>query len=97
LTTEPVAIATEAPPATTGDAANGQVVYAASCALCHGDTGEGTAIAPDALDDATLLEERTDEDLTTAIRMGVGDSMPSFSELSDQDVLDIIALLRSWQ
>lgn len=96
-TTEVVATPTEAPSAAGGDAANGQLVFTASCALCHGADGEGTAIAPNALNDPALLTQRTDEDLTTAIREGVGGRMPPFPQLSDQEVLDLLALLRSWQ
>jgi hypothetical protein len=39
----------------------------------------------------------TDEDLRTTIRTGVSGKMPASPNLSDQDVLDIIALLRSWR
>jgi mono/diheme cytochrome c family protein len=88
---------TEEASADTGDAENGQVVFSARCAACHGPDGEGTTIAPEALNDAELLAERTDEELATAIRQGVGDRMPAFSALSDQEILDLIALLRSWQ
>jgi cytochrome c5 len=96
-TAEVVITPTKAPPAAAGDAANGQVVYSAGCMLCHGPNGEGTAIAPNALNDAALLEERTDEDLVTTIREGVADKMPPFPKLSDQEVLDLVAFLRSWQ
>jgi cytochrome c5 len=88
---------TETPATLAGDAAKGQVLYAARCAVCHGAEGEGTTIAPDALNDSSLIEELIDEDLTTTIRMGVSGKMPASPNLSDQDVLDIIALLRSWQ
>jgi mono/diheme cytochrome c family protein len=94
---EPAILPTEAPAAAAGDAANGEVTYAAACAACHGPDGEGTTIAPEALNDAALLEERTDEELATAIQQGVGDRMPAFSTLSDQEILDLVALLRSWQ
>jgi cytochrome c5 len=94
--TEPAATPTEAPPAAAGDAANGQVLYTVDCALCHGPNGEGTAIAPQALNDAAFLAGFTDEDLTTAMRLGVGDKMLPLSRLSDEDILDLIAFLRSW-
>ncbi len=80
-----------------GEAVNGQVIFAASCAGCHGTDGEGTTIAPDALNDASLLAGLTDEDLTETIRMGVPGRMPPFANLSDQEISDLIALLRSWQ
>ncbi len=96
-TAEAVVEPTETPATLVGDAANGQVLYAAGCAACHGAEGEGTTIAPDALNDASLLAGLTDEDLTTTIRTGVGGKMPASPNLSDPDVLDVIALLRSWQ
>jgi cytochrome c5 len=96
-TREVVTTATEAPPAEVGDAANGEVIFAANCALCHGPSGEGTAIAPEALNDAEFLAEHTDDDLSEVITEGEGGRMPAFPNLSDQDVLDLVALLRSWQ
>jgi mono/diheme cytochrome c family protein len=92
-----VATPTEAASEAMGDAANGEAVFGTRCAPCHGPDGEGTTIAPDALHDAALLAELTDEDLATAIQQGVGDIMPAFSTLSDQEILDLIAFLRSWQ
>ena len=91
------ATSTAGPSEAAGDPADGEIVFAERCAICHGDAGQGTAIAPDAINDATLLAERTDEDLATAILEGVGNRMPPFSDLSEQEVLDLIALLRSWQ
>jgi len=72
-------------------------LFTANCAICHGPNGEGTAIAPQALNSAAFLEEVEDGDLATTIRMGVTSGMPPFPKLGDQDVLDLIALLRSWQ
>lgn len=96
-TAQAIAEPTETPAALAGDAAEGQVLYAGRCAACHGAEGEGTTFAPDALNDPSLMEELTDEDLRTTIRMGVSGKMPASPNLSDQDVLDIIALLRSWR
>jgi cytochrome c5 len=90
-------VSTKPVPGAGGSAAYGQDVFAISCALCHGPAGEGTSIAPDPLNDADLLAELTDEDLATVIRMGVGGKMPPSPNLSDQDVLDLVAFLRSWQ
>lgn len=87
----------ETPAPAAGDVAAGEVVYAASCAGCHGADGEGTVIAPQAFDDASLLAGLTDEELETTIREGVPGKMPPFDSLSDEEILDLIALLRSWQ
>jgi cytochrome c553 len=86
-----------AAPSSAGDAARGQGLFATNCAVCHGPSGEGTSIAPSALNDAALLGKRTDEDLAGAIREGVADKMPPFPKLSDEDLQDLIALHRSWQ
>jgi cytochrome c5 len=86
-----------AAPFSADDAARGQELFATNCAVCHGPSGEGTSIAPSALNDAALLGQRTDEDLAEAIREGVADKMPPFPELSDEDLQDLIALHRSWQ
>lgn len=96
-TPEPAASPTEAATTTVGDVSSGETLFSRRCAPCHGTSGEGTTIAPDAINDPDLLAELTDEDLSTAIREGVGDRMPASPNLSDQEVLDIIAFLRSWQ
>ncbi len=96
-TSEPTAAPTEASPSAAGDISNGQELFAAKCAPCHGPEGEGTSIAPDSLNDAEFLADLTDEGLATVIRMGVAGKMPASPQLSDQEVLDLIALLRSWQ
>jgi mono/diheme cytochrome c family protein len=64
---------------------------------CHGPDGKGTTIAPDAINDALLLEELTDEDLVTVIREGLDGKMPPSPNLSEQEVLDLVAFLRSWK
>jgi mono/diheme cytochrome c family protein len=96
-TEEDSATAAETPASDTGDATNGQALYEEGCAICHGPAGEGTAIAPLVLDDATYLAETSDDELTKAIREGVAGRMPPMPNLSDQDILDLLALLRSWE
>lgn len=96
-TPEPAAVPTETEPTEGGDSDSGEVLYAARCAACHGPDGEGTTIAPDAINDALLLEELTDKDLVTVIREGLDGKMPPSPNLSEQEVLDLIAFLRSWE
>jgi mono/diheme cytochrome c family protein len=97
-TEEPTTAPTEAPSAAS-DATKGVTLYATHCAACHGDQGQGTAIAKEPLNSATFLVSRSDEDLRQAIADGVpGTTMPSYSnKLSSKDIADIIALFRSWQ
>jgi cytochrome c553 len=82
-----------------GDVTNGATVYATYCAACHGDQGQGTALAEEPLNSAEYLDSRSDDDLRQAIADGVPDTtMPSYSDkLSTVDIADILAFFRSWQ
>ena len=79
----------------TGDAANGKRVYlAAGCYACHGRAGQGGAMnypAP-----ALAQTQLPVEALRAFVRAGPND-MPAYveSQLSDKDVADIHAFLRS--
>jgi mono/diheme cytochrome c family protein len=92
-----------------GDHQRGWNLFLEHCANCHGETRRGardglrrvrSLRAPADLRNPILLASRTDDDLAQAILAGgsfVGRSryMPGFAEvLSEQDVLDLIALLR---
>jgi mono/diheme cytochrome c family protein len=79
-----------------------------NCSACHGETFEGSTVAgwtPNLTpDSATGLGGWSDAEVARAIRGGVGSSgaplcgtMPRFSagELSDAQVADIVAYLRS--
>lgn len=69
------------------------------CAACHGDQGQGTAIAKEPLNSPEFLKSRSDDDLRQATADGIPDTaMPSYSDkLSTVDIADIIAFFRSWQ
>jgi mono/diheme cytochrome c family protein len=96
------------PTASTGaDFRRGWTLYQAHCAECHGDTRHGDGeraakldVRPANLRDPLLLANRTDDQLAKAIGQGgafVGKSkaMPAFhAELSERDLLDLIAFLR---
>lgn len=87
----------ETPATITGDPVNGEAVYGGKCAVCHGPEGEGAAIAPEPINDDDLLAELSDEDLFTIIREGIEGKMPARSDLDDQELLDLVAFMRSWQ
>ena len=78
-----------------GDAANGKRVYLAiGCYTCHGRAGQGGAMnypAP-----ALAQTQLPVEALTVFVRAGPND-MPAYPEsrLSDKDIADIHAFLRS--
>lgn len=86
-----------------GDAGEGAALYAANCAPCHGDEGEGkegTALA-----NPVLLETATDTYLVETIRSGRrGTSMPGFANpspvrqlLAQDEIESIVAHIRSWE
>jgi cbb3-type cytochrome c oxidase subunit III len=72
-------------------------IYAANCAGCHGAEGEGTAIAP-ALNDATLRQEKTDQELERIITTGVpGTLMAGWNQaLAGPDITSLVGLIRYW-
>lgn len=86
------------------DPAAGKVLYSASCTACHGTTGNGKGPAAIALKPkpsdftvATWWVGRTDEQLATAIRAGrPGTSMAPFTELTDPEMADLVAYLRTF-
>ncbi len=86
-----------------GDAGNGARLYADACASCHGTAGEGRE-GP-ALANARFLAAATDTYLVETIRRGRrGTAMPGFGAaspthrlLSDEEIRDVVSLLRSWK
>jgi mono/diheme cytochrome c family protein len=90
-----------------GEAKKGQGLYLEKCVLCHGSQGEGwdwskKAKPPIPVPDlAKVAPERSNQYLFDVIKDGgeaVGGTkfMPPFGfQLSDQDVRDIVAYIRS--
>ncbi|XXF80048.1 cytochrome c [Myxococcaceae bacterium GXIMD 01537] len=94
-------------PAVVGDVEHGWRVYQEHCASCHGATRRGDgelrgtlAVPAQDLRDPLFLVKRTDDELAGAIFQGGvfvrrSKEMPGFAaDLSEQDVMDLIALLR---
>lgn len=79
----------------------GEEIYAAQCASCHGLEGEG-GVGP-ALKDRKVLKNTLDEVFFSVIRSGVPNTqMPAWSvdfggPLTDEDIRDTVALMRSWE
>lgn len=93
----------EAPPVDAIAAGHGREVYATHCALCHGATGEGyLADNAPALANPDFLDAASDAYLRAAIEEGrPGTPMSAWASsrggpLTDDDITNIIALLRSW-
>ncbi|MAA77618.1 MAG: hypothetical protein CL916_00035 [Deltaproteobacteria bacterium] len=69
---------------TSTDLANGESLYLTSCLTCHPSSG----------DIPTLSSSLSDEELSDVITSGIG-GMPPQSSLSDQDVVDVVAYVRT--
>ncbi len=78
---------TSAPDATASDGAlptgEGADIYAASCAACHGATGEGASAAP-------INVPFANDQLVEIIRVGIGD-MPGFTAALTDDQVTVLA------
>jgi ubiquinol-cytochrome c reductase cytochrome c subunit len=72
----------------TGVATSGLPLYSAQCMSCHGITGTGLS--------GPSIISKSASGIQTAVRNGPGD-MPAWteSEISDQDLADIIAYIDS--
>ncbi len=78
------------------DVANGGALYQRHCISCHGDTGFGVMPgAPDFSRGEKLFAP--DSELAQSIRDGVR-VMPAFDGLlTEQEILDVVAFLRTFQ
>ena len=85
------------------DADNGAALFAASCALCHGESGVGTQTGPPLVHRIYEPGHHSDDSFRNAMKNGVAShhwnfgNMPARPELSDGDIEDIIAYVRSIQ
>ena len=83
------------------DTAAGKELWGTNCAMCHGVNGEGVS-AP-SLNSQEFLTGVTDEQMDDIIRHGVqGSAMPAWwdgsgGSLTEQQISDIVAYVRSWQ
>ena len=69
---------------TEADLVNGESIYLTSCLTCHPSSG----------DVPTLSSSLSDEELSDVITSGIG-GMPPQSSLSNQDVVDVVAYVRT--
>lgn len=101
LSGEKARLASAAESITAGRIRRGGSIYAAQCTACHGTKGEG-GVGP-ALNNRTLLKTAPDSVFFAVIRSGVPNTqMPAWSvdyggTLTDEDVRDVVAFLRSWE
>ncbi len=92
-----------------GDAAKGRQVFASTCAACHGPHGEGVPGLGKSVVASDFVATRTDAELVAFIKAGrsvddplntTGVAMPPKGgnpALTDEDLADIVAYLRSLQ
>lgn len=88
-----------------GDPARGAQVYADNCAVCHGEAGGGLDEAPNApngapsLNNPVFLATASDAFIHYSIVEGrPGTPMAAYAGvLTEQEIDDLVALIRSWQ
>lgn len=97
--------ATTAAPA--GDPVNGEALFVASCAACHGPNGEGIEGLGKPFAGSEFIQSQTDEQMVEFIKVGRGTDDPLNTtgiamlprggnpSLTDQDLLDIVAYQRT--
>jgi mono/diheme cytochrome c family protein len=80
-----------------GDPVNGATLFAANCAVCHGENGEGGVGKQ--LQPNEFVQANTNAELVAFIQAGrPGTAMAGFNtRLSEQEIADIVAHLRTWQ
>jgi mono/diheme cytochrome c family protein len=92
-----------------GDAAKGEEIFVPTCGACHGPEGKGVVNLGKDMTISEFIAERNDEELLAFINVGrapddplntTGVLMPPKGgnpALSDEDLLDVIAFIRTLQ
>jgi len=86
------------PPTFQPDAARGALLFSSTCAICHGENGQGGGVAPK-LNDPTRLNALSDDWYRGVIRFGrPAKGMPTWGTvLSPNQIEDLIALIDAWR
>ncbi len=107
--TEQAAGAESADAPSTGDAARGQELFVPTCGACHGPEGLGVENLGKDMTTSEFIAERSDEEMLEFVKVGrapddplntTGVLMPPKGgnpALSDEQLMDIIAYVRSLQ
>ncbi|MFQ5429530.1 MAG: c-type cytochrome, partial [Phycisphaerae bacterium] len=94
---EPRSPAMDSAGAPRGEARFGRALYQTRCAGCHGFDGGGNSIGVE-LNSPAFLSVASDAFLRDSIVRGrANTAMPSWKQLSADEVSDLIAYIRSWQ
>ncbi len=80
------------------DAARGALLFSSTCAICHGENGQGGGVAPK-LNDPARLNALPDDWYRGVIRFGrPAKGMPTWGTvLSPNQIEDLIALIDAWR
>lgn len=74
---------------------SGQQLFEKNCSACHGSQGQGGVGIP--ISFPSFIDSVSDNYLRKTIRYGrPGRVMPSFSNLSDNEILTIVQYMRTW-
>jgi len=74
----------------------GDTIYKANCVMCHGEKGEGDLAPSIATQEfLTIVDNSYLYDTIALGRPGTG--MPAWRHFSNQDLISLIAFLRTWQ
>ena len=76
--------------------AQGQVIYAETCAVCHGENGEGLVGSP--LNGSAHSWHHVDNQLRSVVRDGIPNSeMPPHGEhLTAQEIDAVLSFIKTW-
>lgn len=84
-----------------GNASAGKAIYAAQCAMCHGVTGKGDGAVgktlkptPRNFTTGTFKYGSSDAQIAALIKKGKA-PMPGYASMSDQQLKDLVAYIRS--
>ena len=87
-----------------GDPAAGEKIFASACAACHGMKGQGVPGLSQDMTQSQLIVSTTDQELAEFIKVGgVPGEAPvmlpkgGLPTLTDQNLVDIVAYIRSLQ
>ena len=95
--------------ASTGDAKNGEAMYNQVCIACHGPEGSGVENLGKPFNSSMFVFEQSDDELLAFVKIGrpisdpentTGVDMPPKGgnpALTDEEILDIIAYIRTLQ
>ena len=78
-----------------GSVSEGMEWYTGNCQMCHGENGKNGIVIP--LNNPGFLEIATDRFIYETVLSGRGNTaMPSWSYLTDEQIADLLTLIRSW-